>query len=761
MTQELQYTSAPRGLKPGSQGFCTVVSTQGMSASLAQRVEDLSAYRHVFAPDDPNAKRNPVAFSHLRVGVGGKTISVLSRIGFAGLDYSQRANKFAHHVVLEPHEQPAGGPAWLLAQPGFMLAAWEGQVRVLPEGRTPPDGDCPPAVCRSWASLTGDAGWAGVLAETFLADPKRLVYLVFEPGMATLPLLVEALALLPPAKRWAVTFTTYFTSLPQGIPCTWRCVLRDSPEAQQALRLPQALIINLGDKSARAEGGALVEQARTGRLPARQTVAVAARASSSDDSTEVARLARAHHSHSGAEPPTAPQPRILVRMSRRRSPLALSILVASIALCATTGLLFFLSRRSPDASGASKASSADPSRKAAFETNKDATKADVASGHVIAESHAKPPHESVSPPKETLHEQNGASLAMITKEPIPSSDLETAPPRATPREPELIDRSISELVKKPLELTGAKNPKLTLVGLDDEAFKLWSISAKPEHDGSLAVKWDPMVELSDAVDLARFKVEKGKLVVDWKKLPVEASREVRSAQAVIRDCILEIEVRPGEVMRVLLRKKLAMDAIAVKGKEATLRWADAGGRPEREVFMSEPQLRLGGKVIPSSFLGDPKGKENEVFSFDVTEYGIKLDLTFHRPDPRGKQDTESASGESIITLAFDPNEKEVGQSLDNAEKKMTTLRAELESCRGELKTLQSIGGQQNKEQIDNLMRVIGNDDGLLLDLDRKKRQLLKQKKGLDQVTQNGVIEASISIKIGGKRVTVATIGKPK
>jgi hypothetical protein len=50
MSQELIYTSAPRGLKPGTRGFCTVVSTQQMSQPLAERLESLSGYRHVYAP---------------------------------------------------------------------------------------------------------------------------------------------------------------------------------------------------------------------------------------------------------------------------------------------------------------------------------------------------------------------------------------------------------------------------------------------------------------------------------------------------------------------------------------------------------------------------------------------------------------------------------------------------------------------------------------------------------------------------------------
>ena len=49
---------------------------------------------------------------------GSRAYSVLSRVGPAGLDYSDRTNLFAHHVVLDADELPRGGPAWLLRQPG-------------------------------------------------------------------------------------------------------------------------------------------------------------------------------------------------------------------------------------------------------------------------------------------------------------------------------------------------------------------------------------------------------------------------------------------------------------------------------------------------------------------------------------------------------------------------------------------------------------------------------------------------------------------
>jgi hypothetical protein len=264
MSQELHYTSVPRGLKPGSRGFCTVSQTPHMPVALADRLEALSGYQPVFPPHDPSAPLNPIAFSHLRLTIAGKGVSVLSRIGPAGLDYTGRPNKHAHHVVLEGSERPEGGPAWLLSQPGFMQSAWEGEPREIPAGRVPPHGDHQPGAARAWQTLTGDGGWAGVLAESFLADPRRTAFLVFRPGMDVLSLFVEALALLPAARRWDVDFSTYFTPLPQGVNCAWRAVLEGSAEAKNARRLPNALVLDLCRDLGRADSSVLAHLARTG-----------------------------------------------------------------------------------------------------------------------------------------------------------------------------------------------------------------------------------------------------------------------------------------------------------------------------------------------------------------------------------------------------------------------------------------------------------------------------------------------------------------
>lgn len=245
-----------------------------MSAPLAAALESLSGYRAVFPPGDPRVSDNPVVFSHVHLAVAGKSYSVLSRISDYGLDYSQRANKIAHHLVLERKEHVSAGPAAVLSQPGNMESTWSGNPRIIPTGRIVMAADVPAAPCRAWQRVTGDAGWAGVLAESFQADPGRQAFLVVTPGMDVLSLLGEAIHLLPESSRWNVTFSTYFTSLPPGTNCQWRCVLAGSPEAQQSRRFVQALRIDLTQPMPKATGGLLVEQARTGRVAIAKSTSV-------------------------------------------------------------------------------------------------------------------------------------------------------------------------------------------------------------------------------------------------------------------------------------------------------------------------------------------------------------------------------------------------------------------------------------------------------------------------------------------------------
>jgi len=268
MSHELFYTSAARGLRPGNNGYCTVAATHGLPPLLGQKLEALSDYRPLFDGSAAEASRNPAALSHLRVSVLGKTYSVLSRICPAGVDHTHRGIFFAHHVALEPAELGPAGPAWLLGKHGFLETRWDGQVRELPAGRQPPPGTSVAGVCHAWKKVTGDAGWGGVLADSFLDNPNRPVYLLYPLGLDPLPLLAEALALLPPEQRWRVAFSTVYVSVPQDVVCNWRCLPLEAPDARKARTAPGALVLDLGSTLGPALGGALATAARTGKLPA-------------------------------------------------------------------------------------------------------------------------------------------------------------------------------------------------------------------------------------------------------------------------------------------------------------------------------------------------------------------------------------------------------------------------------------------------------------------------------------------------------------
>jgi hypothetical protein len=239
-----------------------------MPPSLIQQLESLSGYRHLFPPQDSKASLNPVVFSHLALTVAGRRCHVLSRICNAGISYTQRANMCAHHVVLDMAEAPAAGPAWLLAQAGFMRRQWTGEPSILPTGPVIPMGESEPRVCSAWQRLTGDAGWSGVLAETAAGSNGRQAIIVFPPDVDMLPLLAETLALLPAEVRWRTSFSTYFTKLPAGVSCQWRCVVDGTPEAVAARRTPQsAVVLDLCRSLGRARFSVCVEAAREGTTP--------------------------------------------------------------------------------------------------------------------------------------------------------------------------------------------------------------------------------------------------------------------------------------------------------------------------------------------------------------------------------------------------------------------------------------------------------------------------------------------------------------
>lgn len=267
MAFELVHTSVPHGLKTGSSGFCTVAQTKGLAPNVALLLESLSSYKPYFPHYDENAEKNPVSYSHYIGSVSGNTYHILSRVCFYGMDYTGRSNKLAHHIVCESDELCAE-PSSIFAQKELFFKEWKQnnppqffpeQIQIVPE-----ESSFVKAV--TWEAYTGDAGWAGFLAQQYLKDPGKAVFIIFDPlkHVNILQLAVEALHLLPEDVRWQVSFNTYFSTLPAGMSCAWRFCTPDCAALQDARRNPAVRIIDITKPLPPAGGGELQDFARTG-----------------------------------------------------------------------------------------------------------------------------------------------------------------------------------------------------------------------------------------------------------------------------------------------------------------------------------------------------------------------------------------------------------------------------------------------------------------------------------------------------------------
>ncbi len=265
MGLELIYTSAKKGLKPGSVGFCTVAMSRQMSPALAATLESLSGYRHLYTAGNGNYANNPVNFCHYLLADRGRVVRVLARISAAPTDYTGRTNKLAHFMVLDSAELPLAGPAWLLQRPGLMQEMWQGEPRWIENPAAIPNGDTTPAPCTVWQRVTGDAGWAGELLQRFCDKPDAPVHIICNPGTSTLALFAEALALLPAEMRWQIAFSTYFTGIPAaGVKCHWRGIIAGTATA--AGTLDPKSVIDLTRPLGRAPDGPCNVAARDGTI---------------------------------------------------------------------------------------------------------------------------------------------------------------------------------------------------------------------------------------------------------------------------------------------------------------------------------------------------------------------------------------------------------------------------------------------------------------------------------------------------------------
>ena len=266
MIHELIVTSVPRGLQAGRSGFTTVLRTRGIHPQLAETLERASGYRHVFPQGDP---RNPQIRSHAVVTGATGVVSILSRIGDAGSDYSGRSNKLAHHIAIDAGETAArasSNPAAVLLaleRSGGFQRQWAGEPREQPAGPQVPTVPSEPGACRAWARLAGDAGWAGLLVDRALA--KQPTWIIAPQGLDLLELFAEALSLVNYPQRWGITFTTFALSAGDGL---WLGTVDGSPEAQAARGQSRVAVVDLVRRAPLTATSPMIEAARgTGPVP--------------------------------------------------------------------------------------------------------------------------------------------------------------------------------------------------------------------------------------------------------------------------------------------------------------------------------------------------------------------------------------------------------------------------------------------------------------------------------------------------------------
>lgn len=283
MMQEIVFTSARRGLRSGSTGFCTVRSTRGMPGNLAQLLERLTGYAHVFDAYGTDSNWNPINYAHYVARLGGQRFHILARISNAPLDHTNRSNKLAHLVTTDcaalAVELSEGPASESLQIPWVTVWSSDSEPTVLADDQQivlPIAAQVRTGVCEAWREATGDAGWAAVLA-AYAANSQTPLQIILPRDVGTrsehwtLRLVNEALSLLPPASRWDVSYSTFFTgNLPVSISCQWQFVLDGTDLAKKARLDPRLRTIDLPaikDQKLPAPKNELTVFAQTGSRP--------------------------------------------------------------------------------------------------------------------------------------------------------------------------------------------------------------------------------------------------------------------------------------------------------------------------------------------------------------------------------------------------------------------------------------------------------------------------------------------------------------
>lgn len=197
MPLSLVFTSAPQGLTPGRSGFCTVARHREIPERLVTLLEGMGT---------PNGNSSTAVFTFRRLDAAGQSWYILSRFTAGGLDYTQRDNRLAQHLVFTEEEAAAlPPPADIASRWHGWIEKWDGEPRWLDPIKLQLKAGRPLIPCSHWRKVTGTGAKAAWLIAGESASNISLINAKDTDEL--LQLFAEASALLGRAS-WSANFTT-------------------------------------------------------------------------------------------------------------------------------------------------------------------------------------------------------------------------------------------------------------------------------------------------------------------------------------------------------------------------------------------------------------------------------------------------------------------------------------------------------------------------------------------------------------------------
>jgi len=261
MAHHIIFTSTFSALS-GESGFGILAESPNVPKYLSDEITQVAANKEIFAIKDPNRNLNSVNFFFY---IFDKWY-VLGKIKSTSNDHRGSFNYLGQFFALDIFELQDCGPVAILGVLPF-VKSFEGEPRILPPCVIPIVPNPAKEICHQWASVTGDAGWGGALAESLQLDQTSIVlYDNALPGSKCLDLIGESLSLLSPENRWNVTFSTHGDWFPRVNLVKLRMLQQGSDLSNQFKA--NSYFINLTQKPMPpARGGELVTAARNGDHP--------------------------------------------------------------------------------------------------------------------------------------------------------------------------------------------------------------------------------------------------------------------------------------------------------------------------------------------------------------------------------------------------------------------------------------------------------------------------------------------------------------